>query len=200
MQWSVAKTKISFMQRQIHATGPLTLDQVVLQRRSRQQNASLRSDSVHGFRQRRAVVLEYVTLVADDNVGTGVEQALTVGHLVLLASAGKVCEHAEELVPHDHDAAAVHPLLQQLRAVGVVLAARHFVNLSRINTLWNSHDCEVRKSYGNTIALLQPLLPLVLPVEDGVERADDQARRELRSVIVAQQRMNKSYHLRNYSI
>ena len=50
-------------------------------------------------------------------------------------------------------------------------------------------------AYRQTVALVEPLLPLILPVEDGVERTDDQTRRELNRVLVAEQRVNQGYHL-----
>ena len=51
-------------------------------------------------------------------------------------------------------------------------------------------------AYRQTVALVEPLLPLILPVEDGVERTDDQTRRELNRVLVAEQRVDQGYHLK----
>ena len=94
-----------------------------------------------------------MTLVADDDVGPRLEQTLVEGGAIFLALAGVVGEDAEELVAHDHHAAARRPLPEQLGAVRVVLTAGHLEHLQQQQQLTaaGATFCQLQAKAGSQI-------------------------------------------------
>ena len=158
----------------------LTLCQVVLEGRSRQHDASLRLDFTHCFRQRSLLVLQHVTLVADDDVRTGVDETagedVALRFLLDVAVTGEIAVH---LVTHDEDATFAMPLVDAIATtVHVFLHLCHLVHFGS-DARWH------------------PLHPLVVPVEDCVEGTDDETSVDLGATTVVEESVCEGDHLQN---